>query len=138
MVASEAHRNHRARPDCAVNDPGPRNDLAEADDSNLWRINDAIKRFDAPVTETGYRNRRIGYLRAANSSGPRTLHKVTHGAHQVVERKLIRIMQSGRSQTAATDGDCDAQMHWFRGFEFVVAIEAVEAGEAVKGQGDCP
>src|SRR3974390_294692 len=133
VVGGEGDGHDRTWPDRAVDHPSSGDHLAEPDNRDLRRIDDAVERFDAAVAQARYSERGIGKLGATDATGARARHQVAHAAHQVVERELVGVMQRWRGEPAATDRDGDADVHGLGRFELVAAIKAIKNGESAGG-----
>ena len=122
----------------AADSPGPFHDLAEADECDLGRVDDAEDLLDALVAEVGDGDGRVGHLGAAQSAGSGPTDKVAQRLHELVERELVGVVDGGGDQAPAAERHGDAEVHGTGWAERALGPEAVHGGDCRGQRGRWP
>ena len=100
VIGGEGHVDDGTNSKQAVQRRWPVDDLAEAHQRYLGRIDHTENAFDSLLAEIGDGDGTVSELRAAQIAGTREFDQVEHGAHKFIEIFLIDIVDCRVDQTA--------------------------------------
>ena len=100
VIGSEGHVDDGTNSKQAVQRRWPVDDLAEAHQRHLGRIDHTENAFDSLLAEIGDSDGAVGEFLAAQMAGARAVDQVEHGTHKFIEIFLIDIVDCRVDQTA--------------------------------------
>src|SRR6516225_4021116 len=128
VVGRERCHQYAPSSNLAADSPGPLDWHAEADERDLGWVDNAEHSLDAPSAEISDRDRRIGELGAAQRAAARSCDEIAQLGHQLVERKLVRVVNGGRDEATAADRDRRADMDAGTGLKPIAGEKTVKLG----------